>query len=74
VCPEGLEEDGDSVAALGNVSTAMLVIGGIGLAAGVVLIVVPIGGGDEAKGKAAMSAPQVALGLGVGSLQLSGRF
>ncbi len=46
-CPPDKEEDGDTVTTLGNVSTAGFIIAGIGVTAGIVLLLIPSGEADE---------------------------
>ncbi|MBW2455049.1 MAG: hypothetical protein JRI68_11090 [Deltaproteobacteria bacterium] len=59
-CPADKEEDGDTVTMLGNVSTAGFVIAGVGIAAGVVLLLVP--GDEEDEDPAAAYEPQIHVG------------
>lgn len=85
-CAPEDEEEGNSVTTLGNVSTATLIIGAVGVVAGTIFLFVPIGGGDEPPAtdgsepsepsepseEEAAWAPR--LGIGLGSVVLEGRF
>jgi hypothetical protein len=75
-CAPEDEEEGDSVATLGNVSTATLVIGAVGIVAGTIFLFVPLGEDDPAEtsteAEVEASAPQ--LRLGIGSIGIDGRF
>ncbi len=59
-CPLDKEEDGDSVTMLGNLSTAGFVIAGVGIAAGVILLLVP--GDDEDEDSQAACEPRIHVG------------
>jgi hypothetical protein len=78
-CPENHcspddEAEGKSVSTLGNVSTAFLVIGGVGIVLGTIFVFVPLeGSSDPGSGQATSSyAPE--LGVGPTGLQLRGTF
>lgn len=72
VCPPEQESEADSAKTLGNVSTAMFVIGGVAAAAGIVLIAVEVAGDDG--GDVASTSPSLRVELGPTSLGLSGTF
>lgn len=76
VCPLELEEEGSEVRALGDVTTAMLVLGGVGVAAGTALLFVPFGDGGAVVDVAGLAGARegVGLELGLGHLGLHGRF
>jgi hypothetical protein len=82
-CAPEDEEEGNSVTTLGNVSTATLVIGAVGVVAGTIFLFVPLGGDEappttdeppatEEGAEEAAWAPR--LGIGLGSVVLEGRF
>lgn len=68
----------DRAETLGNVSTAAFILGGVGLAAGAVLLVLRPGededGGAPVSARGTRTAPRLTLGVGPGSLHLGGRF
>jgi hypothetical protein len=71
VCPLEQEAEADSAKPLGNISTVMFVVGGVAVGAGVVLLLT-VGGDDDAQAKA--PAPQLGARIGLGSLSLVGTF
>ena len=79
-CDPSYEGDADSAATLGNVSTVGFVIGGLGVGAGVVLLVLR-SGSDTAEAPVASSRlrgpfarPTVEPVVGLGAAGLRGRF
>lgn len=71
VCPKNQQAEADSAGTLADVSTISFVVGGVGLAAGTVLLFLRPGGGSEGDAKTAR-APRVSVGLG--SVFVSGSF
>jgi hypothetical protein len=88
VCPEGLKGDAESAGTLADVSTATFIIGGVGVAAGVVLILLRPGGGSPKPPEQSLHRPRsaprqayrspvfesVQASFGLGSVRVSGRF
>ncbi len=69
-CPLSAQSDGNAASTLGNVSTAMFVVGGVAAATGAVLLVV--------RPRLGASAPRQAVewnaGVGIGRVELGGSF
>lgn len=81
VCPKSLEGDANSAGTLADISTVGFIVGGVGAAAGIVLLVLRPGGGSAPENSSAklrspgfFSPEQVKLSVGPASLSLSGRF
>jgi len=84
VCPKALEGEAGSAGTLADISTVSFIVGGVGVAAGVVLLILrPGGGSGEASAKGpgrlmpASRAPVVSdikASFGAGSVWVSGRF
>lgn len=85
VCPKSLEGDANSAGTLADISTIGFIVGGVGVAAGVVLLVLRPGGGSETEAQGtAHSVPrragrspwisEVQVSAGPGSLLVNGRF
>lgn len=70
VCPPEQEPEADDAKVLGNVSTAMFVIGGVAAGAGIVLVAVGVSG----DGETASTSPALRLTLRAGTVGFSGRF
>ena len=73
VCPTALEEDRDSSVTLAHVSTASFIIGGSGVALGVIGLILD-SQGNSADVEADSASLQVEPLIGFGSLGLRGRF
>jgi tetratricopeptide (TPR) repeat protein len=73
VCPRSQEAEASSAGTLADVSTVGFVIGGVGVAAGVVLLIVRPGGGGGSADKPAEQAT-VRASFGFGSVHVSGTF
>jgi hypothetical protein len=83
-CPAALAGDADSAGTLADVSTVSFIVGGVGVAAGVVLLILRPGGGSEEAStgnsrrfQGASRAPLVTdmkASFGLGSVRFSGRF
>jgi hypothetical protein len=69
-CPADKEEDGDTVTTIGNVSTAGFVIAGVGVAAGIVLLLIP----DDEDDEDGQTAYQPKIHLGPTGFMVEGRF
>jgi hypothetical protein len=72
-CPPGTQSLIDDANTMATVSTVGFVVGGIGLAAGVTLLLLPTGSG-EAKVKAAATPVWLRPYVGAGELGVTGRF
>jgi hypothetical protein len=71
VCPLEQEAEADDAKVIGNVSTAMFVVGGVGVATGVALLIAAITT-DSSEQSARRSGPQVH--IGPAGVAVSGRF
>jgi hypothetical protein len=84
VCPSRLAGDAGSAGTLADISTATFIVGGVGVAAGVVLLILRPGGGSEEASAGASGRPPTArrappvtdinASFGLGSVRVSGRF
>lgn len=84
VCPKRLEGDASSAGTLADVSTVGFIVGGVGMAAGVVLLILRPGGGSAESPASTPSALRAAprraavddvkASFGLGSVWVSGRF
>jgi tetratricopeptide (TPR) repeat protein len=79
ICDPSYQEDADSARTLGTVSTVAFVVGGIGIGAGVILLLTR--SGDEAPSVAKRAAPargwaspSIEPRVGLGSIGVAGRF
>lgn len=71
-CPPDQETEADDAKVLGNVSTAMFIVGGVGVAAGIVLLIANATGGDESTG--GKPGPTLRARISPTGLALSGTF
>jgi hypothetical protein len=60
VCPSRLAGDAGSAGTLADISTATFIVGGVGVAAGVVLLILRPGGGSEEASAGASGRPPTA--------------
>jgi hypothetical protein len=79
ICSIADKSEGDTVRMLGNISTGSWIVGGVGAAAGVVLLVLRPGGeearvGTSEGGQAKGRAPAWSVGLGPAGVDVRGRF
>jgi hypothetical protein len=79
VCPKALEGEAGSAGTLADISTVSFIVGGVGVAAGVVLLILrPGGGSDEASakgpGRPTPVVSDIKASVGAGSVWVSGRF
>jgi hypothetical protein len=73
-CSPEDEEEGNAVSTLGTVSTVTLVLGGVGVVAGIVFVFVPLDGSSEPPSSEATASTMPELGIGPSGLHLRGRF
>ncbi|MCK6586192.1 MAG: tetratricopeptide repeat protein [Polyangiaceae bacterium] len=78
LCSPDAQPEADSAGMLGNVSTASFIVGGVGVAAGVVLLFVRPGGtpsvGTSARAVPPASGVTWSAGLGLGRIDIRGSF
>lgn len=74
VCPKSLEGEASSAGTLADISTVSFIAGGVGVAAGVVLLILRPGGSSEDASAAAPARPFVNVSFGPGSAWVSGKF